>query len=104
MCHKAPPNQSKTYNNEKYFVLPDISLFTARYNLSEHSRSVPIPSCLPAVVMLMCFVGDEYAYIYMCVMLFGWLVVLFYGVSTLFGSFNAELSHFDKSFKQFNLV
>ena len=26
-----------------------------------------------------------------------WLVVLLYGVSTLFGSFNAELSHFDKS-------
>ena len=32
------------------------------------------------------------------------LVVLFYGVSTLFGSFNAELSYFDKSFKQFSLV
>ena len=28
-----------------------------------------------------------------------WLAVLFYGVSTLFGSFNAELN-----FKQFNLV
>ena len=27
----------------------------------------------------------------------GWLVGLFYGVSTLFWSFNAELSHFDKS-------
>ena len=26
----------------------------------------------------------------------GWLVVLFYGISTLFGSFNVELSHFDK--------
>ena len=33
-----------------------------------------------------------------------WLVVLFDGVSTLFVSFNAELSHFDKSFKQFSLV
>ena len=32
------------------------------------------------------------------------LVVLFYGISTLFGSFNAELSHFDKSFKQFSTV
>ena len=31
---------------------------------------------------------------------FGWLVSWFYGVSTLFGSFNAELRHFDKSFKQ----
>ena len=29
-------------------------------------------------------------------LLAGWLVVLFYGVLTLFGSFNAELSHFDK--------
>ena len=27
----------------------------------------------------------------------GWLVGLFYGVSALFGSFNADLSHFDKS-------
>ena len=36
--------------------------------------------------------------------LVGWLVVLFYGVSTLFESFDAELSHFDKSFKQFGLV
>ena len=35
--------------------------------------------------------------------LVGWLVS-FYDVSTLFGSFNAELSHFDKSFKQFSLV
>ena len=26
-----------------------------------------------------------------------WLVVLFYGISTLFGSFNGKLSHFDKS-------
>ena len=26
----------------------------------------------------------------------GWLVVLFYGVSTLLGSFNAKLSYFDK--------
>ena len=34
----------------------------------------------------------------------GWLVVLFYGVSTLFGLFNTKLSHFDKSFKQFSLV
>ena len=29
----------------------------------------------------------------------GWLLALFYGVSTLFGSFNAELD-----FKQFSLV
>ena len=34
----------------------------------------------------------------------GRLVVMFYGISTLFGSFNAELSLFDKSFKQFSLV
>ena len=27
---------------------------------------------------------------------FGWSVILFYGVSTLYGLFNAELSHFDK--------
>ena len=33
-----------------------------------------------------------------------WLVVLFNGVSTHFGSFNAELCHFDKNFKQFSLV
>ena len=34
-----------------------------------------------------------------------WLVSwLFYGVSTFFRSFNAKLSHFDKSFKQFSLV
>ena len=33
-----------------------------------------------------------------------WLVVLFYGVSTLFRSFNAKLSHFDKTLKQFCLV
>ena len=33
-----------------------------------------------------------------------WLAILFYGVSTLSGSFKAELSHFDKSFKQLNLV
>ena len=36
--------------------------------------------------------------------LVGWLVglfvCLFYGVSTIFGSFNAELSNFDKSFEQ----
>ena len=37
-----------------------------------------------------------------CCWLVGWLVVLFYGVSTLFGSFNAELS-LDKSLKQFSL-
>ena len=36
--------------------------------------------------------------------LFVCLFVLLYAVSTLFGPFNAELSHFDKSFKQFNLV
>ena len=29
---------------------------------------------------------------------------LFYGVSTLFRSFNDELSHFDKRFKQFGFV
>ena len=34
----------------------------------------------------------------------GWLVVWFYGVSTIFGSFNAKLNHFDKSFKKFGLV
>ena len=38
----------------------------------------------------------------------GWLVGSFvrsfYGVSTLFGSFNAESSHFDKRLKQFSLV
>ena len=34
----------------------------------------------------------------------GWLVVLFYSVSTHFKSFNAELDHFDKSFKEFSLV
>ena len=28
----------------------------------------------------------------------GWLVILFYGVSTIFGSFNAKSSHFDKKF------
>ena len=33
-----------------------------------------------------------------------WLVILFYSVSTLLGSFNAELSHFDKSLKYFSLV
>ena len=36
--------------------------------------------------------------------LVGWLVILFYIVSTLFLSFNAESSHFDKGFKQFSLV
>ena len=34
-------------------------------------------------------------YIYMCVCVF-LLVVLFYGISILFGSFNAKLSHFDE--------
>ena len=34
---------------------------------------------------------------------FGWLVGWFYGVSTLFVPINTELSHFDKSFKQFSL-
>ena len=34
----------------------------------------------------------------------GWLVGLFYGVSTVSGPFIADLSHFDKSFKQFSLV
>ena len=29
--------------------------------------------------------------------LVGWLVALFYSVSTFFGCFNAELSHFNKS-------
>ena len=33
-----------------------------------------------------------------------WLVVLFYGVSTLSGSFKAELGNFDISFKRFSLV
>ena len=33
-----------------------------------------------------------------------WKVVLFYSVSTLFGSFNTELSHFDESFKRFSLT
>ena len=33
-----------------------------------------------------------------------YLIILFYGISTLFGSFNAQLSHFDKSFQQFNSV
>ena len=37
-------------------------------------------------------------------LLVSWFVVLLYGVSTLFGSFNAELCNFDKSFKQFSLV
>ena len=36
--------------------------------------------------------------------LVGWLVVSFYGISTLFGSFNAKLSHSDKTFKQFSLI
>ena len=36
--------------------------------------------------------------------LVGWLVVLFYGVSTLFRPFNAEFSHREKSFKQFILA
>ena len=34
----------------------------------------------------------------------GRFVDWFYGVSTFFGSLNAELSHFDKTFKQFSLV
>ena len=34
----------------------------------------------------------------------GWLVVLFYGVSTLSRLFNAKLRHFDKSFKQYSLA
>ena len=33
-----------------------------------------------------------------------WLVGLFDSVSTLFVSFNLELSHFDESFKHFSLV
>ena len=33
--------------------------------------------------------------------LVGWFVVLFYGVSNLFGLFNIELSYFDKSFQQY---
>ena len=33
-----------------------------------------------------------------------WMVVLFSGESTHFGSCNAELSHFDKSFKQLSLA
>ena len=37
-------------------------------------------------------------------MVFGQLVVLFYGVSTLFGSFQTKLSYFDKSFIQFSVV
>ena len=37
-----------------------------------------------------------------CVIIF--LVLLFYGVSTLFGWFNAKLNHFDESFKQFSIV
>ena len=31
----------------------------------------------------------------------GWLVGWFYGVSTFIGSFNAELSHFDKILNNF---
>ena len=38
------------------------------------------------------------------IVLIGCLVVLFYGVSTLFRSFKAELIPFDKSFKQFSFV
>ena len=37
-------------------------------------------------------------------LMIGWLVVLFYGISTLFRSFNTKLSHSDKSFKQFSLA
>ena len=36
--------------------------------------------------------------------LVSWCIVLFYGVSTLLGSFDTELSHFDKSLKQFSLA
>ena len=36
--------------------------------------------------------------------LVGWFIGWFYGVSTLFGSFNAKWSHFDKSFKPFSFV
>ena len=42
--------------------------------------------------------------IQLTITLYGKLVVLFHGISTLFRSFNAELNHFDKSFKQFNLI
>ena len=36
---------------------------------------------------------------------FGCLVVcLFYGISTFFGSFNAELNHFDEIFKKISSV
>ena len=35
----------------------------------------------------------------------GWLIVLLYGVSTILGSFNAELSHFDKfQTTQFSII
>ena len=36
--------------------------------------------------------------------LMDWLVVLFYRVTTVFESLNAELSHFHKSFRQFSSV
>ena len=41
---------------------------------------------------------------WMIMKMIGLLVILFYGVSKLFESFNTELSHFDKSFKQLSLV
>ena len=47
--------------------------------------------------------ADEFTFTspvqFACLSLIGWLVVLFYGIITLFGSFNTKLN-----FKQFTLV
>ena len=46
------------------------------------------------LVYVSIFVNASLVLVCVCVM----LVILFYGVSTFFGSFNVEFSHFEKSF------
>ena len=60
--------------------------------------------CLTAYNSLLVFLMPMSDPFIIIIYWFVWFVVLFYGVSTLFGSFIARLSHFDKNFKQYSFL
>ena len=114
LSYFMPRNKGIAYIIISLYGTDHIYVFRSRYNFIslKKDKISPMLTFSNRSFIFFCrknlcnesFISIFYETMFNSVGLVVWLVVLFYGVSTLFEPFNAKWSQFDKSFKPFSFV